>query len=207
MRKSIWKIIAPVILLVCAALIGMRIYNVNKDVELPPVEVYPEGEYAALGDNYFWQENEMSPGYEVKVESAAFKKYADFVAEYGEDEDYLDEGYRPEYVLDLELTIRNTNTDEETGRGIDFVNMRVQSENESFQIHSMLFALVRPDLGGVLGVKVRPGTEATLHLPYTRSYSFDDFITGEKLMAKDYYLLLSMYPEKVIIGLDPQKIR
>ena len=191
-----------IIITVVCALLGLRIYQVNKNVAIAPTESYPEGEYVEIGKNYFWSGVEDNTGYEVKVVSATFKKYADFVSEYGETEDYLDEDYRPDFVIDLEVIVRNDNIDEETGRGFDLVDMRIQSSNESFQVHSRLFELLRPDLSGALNFRVRPGTEAAIHLPYTRSISMDGFESDERLFTKNYYLLLSMYPVKKIIELD-----
>ena len=201
MNKRLIYIVTAVFVIVGALLIGLRIREVNDEVSVPPMVAYREGEYVPLGEDYYWQEQEKSPGYEIRVVSSQIKSYADFVSEYGEDETYLDEGYRPEYVIDLEVSIKNTNTDDETGRGIDFVQMRVQTENDSFQVNSELFTLVRPDLAGVLGVRVRPGTEVTLHLPYARSVSMDGYESYDAFVAKDFYLLLSMYPVKKVISL------
>ncbi len=203
MRKSIWKIIAPVILLVCAALIGIRIYNVNKDVELPPVEVYPEGEYVALGDNYFWQENEMSPGYEVKVISSKVITYESFIKEYGAEIDYLDEGYRPEYIIDLEVSVRNNSEDtNDSSRGIDLIQTILESNKRSFQTNSRLLGLCSPNLENQVGFRVRPGTEFHVHLPFTQSPSMDPFTSVRELSEEDYYLVLTMYPVKKVIKID-----
>ena len=129
--KYKWRGGIVLALLACAVFLGLRIRSVNMAVELPPEESYEEGEFVEIGDNYFYQEREKNTGYGIKVISSKFVPYADYVAAYGQDETYLDEGYRPEYVLDIELTIRNSNTDEEVGRGFDFVQM-VEAAHEGF---------------------------------------------------------------------------
>jgi hypothetical protein len=106
-------------------------------------------------------------------------------------------------VLDIELTIRNSNTDEEVGRGFDFVQMVAIASNEIFQVNNELWTLVRPDLAGELGIRVRPGTEYTVHLPYTRPASMDRVSSPKKLLTKDFHLLLSLYPTKKVIRLTP----
>jgi hypothetical protein len=201
--KYKWRGGIVLALLACAVFLGLRIRSVNMAVELPLEESYEEGEFVEIGDNYFYQEREKNTGYGIKVISSKFVPYADYVAAYGQDETYLDEGYRPEYVLDIELTIRNSNTDEEVGRGFDFVQMVAIASNEIFQVNNELWTLVRPDLAGELGIRVRPGTEYTVHLPYTRPASMDRVSSPKKLLTKDFHLLLSLYPTKKVIRLTP----
>lgn len=79
--------------------------------------------------------------------------------------------------------------------------MLVNASNETLQVNSELWALVRPDLAGELGIRIRPGTEYTIHLPYTRPANMDRIFSAKKLLTKDYHLLLSLYPTKKIIRL------
>ena len=199
-------VLAAVIL--AALLTGIKIYTINRSVTPVQTSHYNQGIFVPLGEDYFWQEREKSPGYEVRVDSAQLKTYKEFVEDYGESEEYIEEDYRPEYVIDLEITVKNTNTEESDGaKGIDLIQMRVQTINDTFQTHGELFALVRPDLNGQLGFRVRPGTEMSIHLPFTRSYVMDGYESYEKFMSKQYYLLLSMYPVKKMIMLDLQGLQ
>ena len=195
-----WMLFAGILLAVM--LVGLRICQVNADVKQPLVTVYREGEYVPLGEDYFYQEQEKSPGYEVKVISSEMKPFAAFVEEYGQTEDYIDEWMRATYVIDVKVTIKNTNTDEKIGRGIDLIDTQIQAVNDTIQVNNALFSLVEPKLSGQTGFRVRPGTEFTTHLPFMRPGYKDKYESESAFLGKDYYLLLSMYPTKKMIELN-----
>ena len=182
--------------------IGLRIYGVNSETVLPETITYAEREIVPFENDFFWQEKENSSGYEVCVLSSYIKEYSEYMSELGETENYLDEGYRPDFIYVLEVLVKNTNTDEEVGRGFDFIDMRVQAINETLQVNLRLFELLYPDLGAVDGFRIRPGTEKVMTLPYTRSYAQNGFETLDEMKSKQFYLLLSMFPHKKMILLD-----
>ena len=200
--KKLLKVIIPLVLVLSAVPISIRIYNINKNIPLPQVLEYKEGDLVPLEEDYFWQIKENSSGYIIGVLSSRLETYSDYIHELGETEEYIDEGYRPDFVYILEVLVKNTNTDENIGRGFDFIDMRVQSINETMQVNQWIFGLLYPELSGSDGFRVRPGTEKTMTLPFTRAYSENGYGTLDDFSNENFYLLLSMYPRKKIIKLN-----
>jgi len=122
--------------LLCTALligIGVRIWHVNKDIDLPPVHTFEIGEEVAIERDIFLDDFENMEGYTVTVNNAEIISYEEFLVKYDYQESETDPLFEegdmtfPEMVYDLHLTIKNTNLTEEPNehKGINFLNYRL----------------------------------------------------------------------------------
>lgn len=202
-------IILCLAVLLCLVGVGVRIWYVNKNNEQLVTKTYPMGETVAFGDDFFYMGDDLREGYDIKVQSANIKTIQEFMEENGKTTDYLHELYPenaalPSHVYDVEVTVRNNNT-EEDDKNIDLVNMQLTSLNKSYQVSMDLFSLLYPQVDNTsFGFKVRPGTETTVHLPYAVLDINWATLTTEEIKSEQVYLLLSMYPVKKVIEIFPE---
>ena len=199
--KKFLKIFLPCcIILIVSALWGFRFYSLNSEVEIPNIEWHSMGESVPYEDDFFHRADESREGYAITVQSATLMSYEEYVKAHGETIDYIGEDQvKPTYVYDLEVNIQNHNTVDDPAKGIDLVNTRLLASNDSMQVNDRLFALVYPKLDGQLGFCLQPNSALTLHLPYV-TYEKN---TKDKLLKKDWSLLLSLYPTEKRINVEP----
>lgn len=185
--------------------IGIRIWYINNDIDLPPVYTYEMGEEVAIENNIFLDEFENMDGYSVIVNTAEIIPYETFLSRYNYQEDTdnplfeEDELSFPEMVYDLHLTVKNTNItdDPEEHSGINFINYQLIGTDFLLQISSPLYRIANPDLEAdfIDGFRLRPDTEMDFHLPF---YFSPSAILGpiqvEDVNKDSVYLVVSLYP-------------
>lgn len=190
-------------LLLVLTLWGFRVYHINVGIEEQKTEVYQIGEVVSLGEDFYFSSTECIDGYEISVLSAKLMTYQEFVKEHGEREDYIeDEWMRPKYVYDVEVEIWNRNFEEDNSRGINMVVLTLNSINDVMQVNDDLFTLLYPHLDAAWGFALRPESSMVMHLPYGTS-GYQKYDTYEGIDGKEWYLLLSMYPVKKMILVNP----
>lgn len=185
--------------------LGIRIWFVNKEVDLPPIHTFSTGEEVPIGDNIFLDGFENMDGYTVRVNQAEIIPYQEFLEKHS----YLDnernplfeedELFYPEMVYDLNLTIRNTNKTEDLAEhsGINFINYHLIGTDFSMQISEMLYLVANPDLevGMSEGFRLRPESEMEFNLPFFFAPSANMFpIQTEAVRNDQVYLVVSLYP-------------
>lgn len=198
------------IALLCTTLlvgISVRIWYVNKDIDLPPVLKFEMGEEVAIERDIFLDDYENMDGYTVTVKNAEIVSYENFLEKYdyqeSEDDSLFEEGDMafPEMVYDLHLTIKNTNLTEEPNerKGINFLNYRLTGTDFLLQISDPLYMIANPDLKTEIfeGFRLRPDSEMDFHLPfYFAPSSILEKIQVEDILNDDVYLAVSLYPNQ-----------
>lgn len=215
MKKRITAICLAV--LVCVGVI-LRIWYVNKDNEVVETVIYPMGERVAFGDDFYYSPtDDPYSDYEIAVIGAKPVP----VEEYLEEHDLTWEEVWPETsegwatkepfstVYDVELWVRNNSTEQVDsnaagGTGISFVDFELVTIQDEYQVDTDLFGKLYPQMGSqAKGFAVLPGTETTVHLPYTDLNWM--CLTYEDVKNQDTYLRLSMYPTKKMIQVVPEE--
>lgn len=198
------------VVLLCFALfvgIGIRIWTINKDVNLPPVHTFEMGEEVAIEQNIFLDGFENMEGYTVTVKNAEIVSYDEFLEKYhyqeSEENPLFEEDDLnfPEMVYDLHLTIKNTNLTEDLNeqKGISFLNYHLVGTDFSLQISDPLYRIANPNLKTeiVEGFRLRPDSEMDFHLPfYFSPSSIIERIQVEDIMNDHVYLVVSLYPNQ-----------
>ncbi len=199
MKKRL-KVIVPIILVVCfAAVWGFRFHAVNQSIEQVPVKIYKMGEPAPYEKDFFHYADENLDGYVLTVKSAKLITYKAFVELHGQTEDFIPKDeIHPTYIYDIEVYIQNRKTEDDM-QGIDLVNSRLVCENASMQVNDRLFGLLYPHLEGQMGFSLKPNSDMTVHLPYAEYKEKN----RETILSRNYYFLMSMYPTKKMIEVNP----
>lgn len=201
MKKRL-KVISPIILVVCFAVVwGFWFHAVNAEIKPTPTKIYQMNEAAPYEKDFFHYLDENRNGYEITVKSAKLMSYKEFVEQHGQTEDYIPENeIQPKYIYDVEVYVKNSNTEDDMAKGIELINTRLVSTNASMQVNDRLFGLLYPHLEGQMGFSLKPNSDMTLHLPYAE-YEENN---RETILSRDYYFLMSMYPTKKMIALNPE---
>lgn len=200
--KIPWLLIVPALLVT----LTVRIWYVNRGKEYPEVITYQMGEEVALRDTIFYDSYENREDYTITVNSAEILSYDEFLAKYeyieNPDEPLYLEGDMtfPEMVYDIELTVRNTNT-EESEAGVDFFPFTLYAKDYYMQNSGPLFAISNPTLqDGSMSFRLRPGTQMDFHLPFGFAPSAKILpIQVEEAREDEIYLVVSYYPKQLQI--------
>lgn len=201
------KLIIISLVLILSIFIGIRIWQVNKDIDLPTVHSFQMGEEVAIEQNIFLDSFENMDGYTVTVNDAEIISYDQFLIKYNYQEDKNNPLFEsndlnfPEMIYDLHLTIKNTNTSEKPNehKGINFVNYQLIGTNFLLQISNPMYMIANPDLNGELfeGFQLRPASEMDFQLPfYFGPSSIIDKIQVQDILDDDVYLVISLFPEQ-----------
>lgn len=199
--------------LILIAIISVRIWQVNQDINIPPVYTYGMEEEVSIGKNIFLDGTEQMDGYTVTVNHAEMISYEDYLVKYNYQEDsdrplFEEDAFSfPEMIYDLDVTIKNTNEtdDPNDGSGIAFMNYHLIGTDFLLQINSQLYEIANPDMeyNFMMGFRLRPDSEKNFHLPFFFSpSSIMSPIQVESILKDDVYLTVSKYPEAKLILIE-----
>ncbi|WP_062105419.1 DUF5028 domain-containing protein [Bacillus niameyensis] len=199
------KILIGIVSIVLLVIVGVRIWYVNKDVDIAPVYTYKMGEEVAIEEDFFLDDYEDMNGYTVTVNNAEIMSYEEFLAKYqyeeSEDSPLFEDGDMlfPEMVYELHLTVKNTNPTEDIydDSGIAFLNYHLTGTDFLLQISRQLYEVAQPNLevNMMMSFRLRPETEMDFYLPFYFQPSAKSMpIQVEDIMNDDLYLVVSKYP-------------
>lgn len=201
-----WKKTAPLCLAAVLCIgAGLRIWAVNYN--RPDVEtvIYPMREVVDLGDDYFYNPDDNRSDYDIEVLSAEVLPVDEYLEKYGltREEVWGEDEVLASTVYDVEIWLRNNNTDPENDtQYIDLLNMQLTTNRDIYQVNAELLWGLYPQLDkSTYAFRVAPGTETTIHLPYTDLKSMR--LSIDEIKNRDTYLYLSMYPTKRMIEIHP----
>ena len=197
-RRILWT--AAVLLVV---LVG-RILWVNLHAAAFPQKVFPLGQWVPLEGDFFYTSLENTDGYFVRVSSAEAMAYEEFLERFEKPLDYLGEESRHDVIV---LKVDFKNQDNTQGgvliRDLNLVNSaRSQSFNPS--VHYM--AIANPDFDPYTeGIKIQPGTEASLFFVYDTVSRADKVTYLEQQAGKEsltMFLNVSLYPVHKMVEME-----
>lgn len=188
------KILTTFAALLLISILGVRIWYINSSVITIPVETYKVGEWVELDGAFQDVSYENTDGYSLRVKSAAIKSYSDFVREYGESEDYMEEDIRPELVLDVEFEFSNKGN---TEGQIELFQYFVEGRYFTMVPNSSLWFLTVPKGEGQMGFVLDQDTSFEFHVPYIFRQMGSVELTGEKI-----HIIASRAPVKKMIEIQ-----
>ncbi|MEG1426300.1 MAG: DUF5028 domain-containing protein [Oscillospiraceae bacterium] len=188
------KVLLPVVAVLLLGLLGFRIWSVNKNVVAIPVETYQMGDWVELDGAFQDVISENTMGYSVCIKSAEMKSYEDFVKEYNETEDYMEQEYRPETVLDIEFAFQN----EGNAQGhIQLFQYFVEGVNFTMSPNSELWLLAVPKGEGQMGFALDENTTYSFHVPYIFQKLDSKNLRGQRI-----HVITSRAPVEKIIEIQ-----
>lgn len=189
MKKKI-SIIVLCILIFCVW--AFNIYRVNSIVERVPVKVHSMEQWVEYGDNFYDKATENRNGYSVKVVDAKVVAFDEFLKQNNISVYKDEELFKPEYIYDVTVIIKNKNN---TDSGISMIDTTLNSINNIMQVDFDVFDALYPQLNGSISFSVKPGTEMEFHFPFVvANADFEKICDYEYLTNNTFYLNLSQYP-------------
>lgn len=199
-----------IVIISCLSLLFMlccsKIYVLNSTCQKPEIEIYESNISVPIGENFYANASEDLDGFEFIVHNAKIYTYEQYLDQFDlyNDNTSETEAYTPQYVYDVEVTIRNVynnNTDPQAA-AINLVTTVLKSSNHQIQVNGKLFSILYPQLRGAYGFKLRTESEMTFHFPYTAIQEYDDKCDRNYYESEEFYLLISMYPTEKMIRVN-----
>lgn len=171
-------------------------------------KVYQTGETIPMEGDFLM--NDLMTGYEVVVKSAAIRRCEAFAADYGKTvaeiipEDTITD-MPPDRILDITLTVRNTNTPEtDIEAGIDFFQYGLVTETGFYDLNFPFYGEANKTAGGSLSIRLRPGTEMDFRLPWNLRREHFTKRDWARLGALPWRLVVTKYPveKSVMLSVD-----
>lgn len=189
MKKKI-SIVFVCILIFCVW--AFNIYRVNSTAERVPVKVHSMEQWVEYSDNFYDKATENRNGYSVKVVDAEVIEFDDFLKQNNISVYKDEELFKPEYIYDVTVIIKNKNN---TDSGISMIDTTLNSINNIMQVDFDVFDALYPQLNGSISFSVKPGTEMEFHFPFVvANADFEKICDYEYLTNNTFYLNLSQYP-------------
>ena len=189
MKKKI-PIVVLCILIFCVW--AFNIYRVNSTVERVPVKVHSMEQWVEYGDNFYDKATENRTGYSVKVVDAEVVAFDEFLKKNNISVYKDKELFKPEYIYDVTVIIKNKNN---TDSCISMIDTTLNSINNIMQVDFDVFDALYPQLNGSISFSVKPGTEMEFHFPFVvANAAFEKICDYEYLTNNTFYLNLSQYP-------------
>ena len=190
----------------CTAM-GLRIWYVNQNLTDLPCVTYPMGETVDIGQDYFYNSDDIYDDYSITVLSSEVMPLEEYLEKHSltREEVFGDDEILCSTIYDLEVCLRNNNTDVENDEQfLPLLEMRLLTDTDTYPIsHELLWAMYPQLDQSTFGFRIYPGTEMVMHLPFSDLSWMN--LTTEEIKEKDTYWLLSMYPTERRIQVGPQK--
>lgn len=201
------KLIAAALIIFLSIFWGMSYHRANQSPFQVPTENYPKGSQVDIGMNFFDGTSENPVGYKLQVCSSAVKTYSEMLKELGQDNNavpLIDEyGYpRPDYVYDVELKVNN---DDNTDGYVVISRYMLVDRALVLEMDYALWGMLFPDAQGAAAIKLKPGTEMTIHIPFVpsaRSTRLYKDSTNSRMKSDDFSLCISEYPVRKLLEIN-----
>ena len=193
MKNKISLIIAVIVLITALC----RIYYVNINSEKPVSQIISREEMAEIKGNFFDKSDESMDGYAVTVKQSEIIPADEYLASYGHTIDeqlYSD----LEYYYIVRVIVTNKNNKFVGEKGIDFGRWYIQGNDYILKIEDFAYSLSNETAGNSMQISLRENSDMEFILPF---YIFNKSNSYEKISADSCYLVISDYPEKLMLEL------
>lgn len=193
LSNRLYKRICLYLILICIFL--FRIVYVNTHSINETRREYEMGEWIPLSGDFVNTADEMTDGYYLRVESANFFTYKEYMSECGYPEYYFGTDIRSP-VIELKVSIRNENN-ENGFLAISKFNLLNETKTISNTYNPIYAGLKNSTLETAFGATIRPQTEFTIYLPFTMQYGPENrSYLAENRGNGVYYFVISKYPTR-----------
>lgn len=192
-RKRILVLIG--VILVCAYIV--RVYYVNKDVDIPVIKEYSLGTEVPYEKDYTNDSTECIDGYAATVLGYEVLSREEVYSRCGQNAEEESDGDNEYYVL-VNASFANESFDQGETMGVNLYNTPIVCVNEYVILDRQLFEMLNPDMPGV-GFSLRQGTSKDVTLVYhIRKGTFKD---KQEIEDADFKLQITEYPTQKLLKL------
>lgn len=193
MKKKL-IIIFMVVLAICW---GGRFYILNKNVDVPIVQVFAKGEQVAVEKDFFDYAKESMDGYTVTVLDAELLSVQDFLKKYDAMEQAENLGIFTDYIYTVHVSIANEHNPYTNEKGIPACRYLLQGVNYTLSFEDTCYQIANPDMPGS-SFSLREGTSMEMIL----TFDVMSKITSIEHLSDDIpKLVITLYPHKKMIKL------
>lgn len=177
---------------------GVRFSMVNKDVDIPVVQIYERGAAAPIETDFFDYGDEGMDGYSVTVLDAELLSAEAFLQRYNASEQAKKLGTFTDAIYVVRVLVANHDNPYTGEKGIDLKRYVLQGTNYTLSFEETCCQIANPNLPGS-SFSLQKGTEMEL----TLTFDVMSQITGNQLLQKDPPMLqISQYPHQKLLRLD-----
>ena len=200
------RVVVAVACVAVAIAVGVRIWWVNANSIVIPVERYGMDEWVELEGTYAYMVLDFSDGYSVKVESAEVMSAQEYLDRYAEGSSYEPDN-PDEALVVVNLVVRNNRpsdideADIESVGAINMLNTIMIPHNAGgmmYTVDKFLWCEAEEAFEDnlIMWVGVMPGTEYTMHCPYILAHvvNTDPSIGADKPVSDTFDLVLGNFP-------------
>ncbi|MBQ9673117.1 MAG: DUF5028 domain-containing protein [Ruminococcus sp.] len=155
----------------------IRIISVNTNAFHQTTEIYNTDEMVNLDGNFFFDSNEDTKGYFIKVNKAILKDYKKYLNSYGEKVEEDPEFPTPKYVCLINVTIKNENN---SNGYLNTLGFSLFDRALQIPIDYEVWNLIDESIDGNTSLKLRKNSEVTLDLPFV-AQSLDEDLNSKEL--------------------------
>lgn len=149
-------------------------------------KVYSIGEVVPFGED-FTVEDEQPNGYSLRVDSFEIVDYGSYV----EKTSISDGAYGPEKLALVHITLFNDNSDAD---GILLTAFQLHGIDNYMGLDRTLLTAINPVLGNYYGIRLQPGEEYALTIPYDLSSNLFGSDTWKHLNKYTLFFHITSYP-------------
>ncbi|WP_314064899.1 DUF5028 domain-containing protein [uncultured Vagococcus sp.] len=180
------------------SLMILRIYYINKDVQVPIEKYYDVSEVVPFENDYTRNSDEIINGYTAKVLGAELIPIKEFYKTYLKVEGFSEETFAKYYYI-VKVSFGNTTNLEGINTGISLANTSLVGTNYYMVIDSQVFSMLNPDMPGI-SFSLKLDSEKELLLPYAVVPSTH---TDKKGFLKDPpKLQITEYPNRKLLAIS-----
>lgn len=193
MKKIV--IIFLTIVLICAWSAGF--YLVNRDIDLPVVQVFPKGEKVPVEKDFFVYSDEGMDGYNVTVLDAKLVSVEDFLQSYDAGEQAENIGIFTDYIYMVRVSFGNQDNPFVNEKGIDLQVYYLRGTDYVLSLEDTCYRIANAHMPGT-SFSLRQGTDMELILPFSVMSSQT---SRNHILEDPPKLQISLYPHQKLIEL------
>lgn len=182
-------------------LCGVNCYKVNSKAYRQEKEYYSIGEFAELNGNFFFDANEKTNGYSIKVNSMEIVDYSKLLNEYGREVSVPSNYPIADSVILLNVTVKNDGNSEGC---LPFSGFSIFHDSLQIPIDFEILNMIDSKIDGNTALKLKTDSEASLTLPFS-AMPLDEAINPKKIneILKNGELILCVceFPTRKLIFL------
>ena len=200
-KRKVCILILSVFCVLFLFLWGLNCYKVNSKAYRQKIEYYPIGEFVDFDGNFFFDANEKTNGYSIKVNSMDIVDYSKLFHEYGRELSVPSNYPIPDSVVLLDVTVKNEGNSEGC---LPFSGFSIYHDSLQIPIDFEILNMIDSKIDGSTALKLKTDSESSLTLPFS-AMPLDEAINpkqiNEILKNEELILCVCEFPTRNLVSL------
>lgn len=175
---------------------AVRIYFVNKNVNIPPETSYKKGETVKYGEDSYNGMQAVTKGYALRVDDAVFLSEKEYYDTYHYE---LAETVGECYYCVVKLTVSNIDAEQSEESGINLYDLPLISKRDYCLLSEEAYYLMNPNMPQSLGFSLKKGTEKQIIVTYLLNKEM--YSSMKKINKEGFKILMTTTPNRKTLSL------